>query len=128
MDLALSTFGISFAAFCVWLTVRIANRGERWAKWTLAAVLILAYPVSFGPACWISSPVRITLLPGDPPNLKPVFSTAPKCYWPIGWLAVNGPDAITACIVWYATRRCDGVILQTTAAGDFEYMSLSADE
>jgi hypothetical protein len=32
MVLVLSIFGVSFAAFCVWLTVRIVNRKERWAK------------------------------------------------------------------------------------------------
>jgi H+/Cl- antiporter ClcA len=41
MAIALSIVGIAFAAFCVWLTVRIVNRRERWAKWTLAAVLLL---------------------------------------------------------------------------------------
>jgi len=28
------------AAFCVWLTVRIVNRRERWAKWTLAFAIV----------------------------------------------------------------------------------------
>ncbi len=47
----------AFAAFCVWLTVRIVNRRERWAKWTLAVTLSLPvlYVASFGPTCWISS-------------------------------------------------------------------------
>jgi hypothetical protein len=39
MEIALSVFGIAFVAFCVWLTVRIINRRERWAKWTLAGVV-----------------------------------------------------------------------------------------
>ena len=42
MLLALSIFGVTFAAFCVWLTVRIISRRERWAKWTLAGVGVLA--------------------------------------------------------------------------------------
>lgn len=44
---------LAFAAFCVWLTVRIVNRQQRWAKWMLAAVLSLPalYVASFGPAC-----------------------------------------------------------------------------
>jgi len=52
---------VAFAAFCVWLAVRIFNRRERWAKWTLAAVLSLPglYVVSFGPVCWLSD--RATL-------------------------------------------------------------------
>ncbi|MBI3859557.1 MAG: hypothetical protein HY296_04880 [Thaumarchaeota archaeon] len=31
MATALSIFAATFAAFCVWLTVRIVNRKERWA-------------------------------------------------------------------------------------------------
>jgi hypothetical protein len=57
MVLVLSIFGIAFAAFCVWLAVRIINRRERWAKWTLASTLMLPvfYVASFGPACWLVS-------------------------------------------------------------------------
>ena len=36
----LASMGIAFAAFCVWLAVRIIKRRERWAKWT--AFLVLA--------------------------------------------------------------------------------------
>jgi hypothetical protein len=42
MALALPIFGVAFAAFCVWLVVRIVNRKERWAKWTLATVVSTA--------------------------------------------------------------------------------------
>ena len=38
----LAALGVAFAAFCVWLTVRIINRRERWAKWTLAVMLSLS--------------------------------------------------------------------------------------
>ena len=57
MAVALAIFGVAFAAFCVWLTVRIVNRRERWAKWTLAAVVGLPaiYVLGLGPACWVSS-------------------------------------------------------------------------
>jgi hypothetical protein len=43
--------GVSFAAVCVWLGVRIYNRRERWAKWTLAASVALPvlYVAGFGP-------------------------------------------------------------------------------
>jgi hypothetical protein len=60
-----SGLGVGFVAFCVWLTVRIVNRRERWAKRTavgLAAVLA-GYPLSIGPAGLIlnrqSTPVSI---------------------------------------------------------------------
>ena len=39
MTLFLSTLAVAFAALCVWLTVRIVNRRERWAKWTLAGAI-----------------------------------------------------------------------------------------
>ena len=80
MAVALSIFGLVFAAFCVWLGVRIVNRRERWAKWTLAGVFIaLAYPLSFGPACWIRS--RQTI-PGESYWRGGRLS---MIYVPIGW-------------------------------------------
>lgn len=56
MTVALPTLAVAFAAFCVWLMVRIVNRRERLAKWMLAAVVGLPvfYVASFGPACWIT--------------------------------------------------------------------------
>lgn len=56
MGIVLPTLAVAFAAFCVWLGVRIFNRRERWAKWTAVGLIVmLAYPLGFGPACWISS-------------------------------------------------------------------------
>ncbi len=62
---------VSFAALCVWLIVRIVNRRERWAKWTLAAVvgLPVLYVASFGPACWFTSRAHIWYF-----NLPSVYS------------------------------------------------------
>jgi hypothetical protein len=53
MTIVLPVLGVAFAAFCIWLAVRIFNRRERWAKWTLATVIGLPvlYVGSFGPAC-----------------------------------------------------------------------------
>jgi hypothetical protein len=52
--------GLGFAAFCVWLAVRIVNRQERWAKRTALGlfVVLVGYPLSIGPACWLSSRVE----------------------------------------------------------------------
>jgi hypothetical protein len=49
-----AALAVAFAAFAVWLTVRIVNRKERWAKWTAAvlAVALIVYPVSAGPWCY----------------------------------------------------------------------------
>jgi len=53
----LPALAVAATAFCVWLTVRIANRKERWAKWTLAGAVALPvlYVIGFGPACWLAS-------------------------------------------------------------------------
>jgi hypothetical protein len=54
MAILFSVLGMAIAALCVWLTVRIINRRERWSKRTLAAVVgvPMLYIMSFGPACW----------------------------------------------------------------------------
>ena len=52
MGLAMTIFGVAFAAFCVRLAVRIVNRRERWAKWTAVAILVIGpvlYVLSSGP-------------------------------------------------------------------------------
>jgi hypothetical protein len=51
--IVLPILGAAFAAAVVWLTVRLIDRRERWAKWTLAAMVALPvlYIASFGPAC-----------------------------------------------------------------------------
>lgn len=52
---------ITFAGFCVWLTVRIVNHHERWAKRTLAAVLgvPLLYVASLAPLFLLEAQVHI---------------------------------------------------------------------
>jgi hypothetical protein len=51
MTILLPALAAAFAAFCVWLGVRIFNRRERWAKWTLVNVvgLPVLYVASLGP-------------------------------------------------------------------------------
>jgi hypothetical protein len=57
MNPLLVSLAVAYAALCVWLGVRIVNRRERWAKWTLAGVIAVPslYVGSFGPACWLAS-------------------------------------------------------------------------
>jgi hypothetical protein len=56
MSIILPALAVAFAAFSGWLTVRIVNRRERWAKLTAVALAIaLLYPASFGPACWLTA-------------------------------------------------------------------------
>lgn len=74
MSILLPAVVVAFAAFCVWLTVRIVNRRERWAKWTLAAVVFglpVLYVASFGPACWVAAD-------------QGQIANVPVVYWPIG--------------------------------------------
>jgi hypothetical protein len=60
MSGALLVLAVAFSAFCVWLTVRIVNRRERWAKWTAVALIValIAYPLSIGPAYWMCTDGR----------------------------------------------------------------------
>jgi hypothetical protein len=56
MSIVLPSLAVAFAALCVWLGVRVFNRRERWAKWTAAVALVVAfvvYPLSAGPFVWL---------------------------------------------------------------------------
>jgi hypothetical protein len=72
---------VAFAAFGIWLTVRIVNRRERWAKRTALALacLPIVYVLSFGPACWIAAKPRVAGQ-NDEPRIGMRF------YFPIGAL------------------------------------------
>jgi hypothetical protein len=53
MAVALSVFGVAFAAFCVWLAVRMVNRGRKPGRafWAAALVVgLMLYVASIGPA------------------------------------------------------------------------------
>jgi hypothetical protein len=80
ISILLSTLAVAFAAFCVWLTVRIVNRRERWAKWMLAAVVggPALYVAGFGPAMWITVRTRGRILGLDAFVMvyEPVFTRA----------------------------------------------------
>lgn len=97
---------VIFTAFCIWLTVRILNRRERWAKWTLAGVVSVPvlYVASFGPACWYiaSTGIRNKQVPLDPDGYihrpKPWFDTV---YLPIGVFVGQEPYYIRPAFCWY---------------------------
>ncbi len=98
MTLILSVIVASFAAFCLWLTVRIVNRRERWAKWTAAGMLIaigVGYPLAFGPVCRYFSTVPIS--DDTPPDWLMLL------YAPCGRLVHGGPEIIRAPFVQYLT-------------------------
>lgn len=89
--------GVAFAAVCIWLTVRIINRRERWAKRTLAAVIILAYPFCAGQLLWLGQsnwiPSGYFYLPNSLKSLSEFGN---------GWVPIHWPP-----------RDLDGVILLT---------------
>jgi hypothetical protein len=100
MTILFPALAIAFAAFCVWLTVRIVNRRERWAKWTAItpAVSPVLYVPGFGPACWwLSEPLE------QSNTSLPKIRCVPSIYWPIGKIATHVPRSLGLWLNWYAT-------------------------
>jgi len=99
MTILLPTLAAAFAAFCVWLAVRIVNRQERWAKWTLGMVvgLPVLYVAGFGPACWLCEHGIL----GQ--------NAAWAAFRPMTWLACNGQplvaDGIRSYAVFWGDKR-----------------------
>jgi hypothetical protein len=100
MAITLSIFGVSFAAFCIWLVVRIVNRRERWAKWTLAVVAVapVIYLLTYGVAVRYD---RRQLLPAW---TRPVGERA---FAPIYWLLSNGPMPVRSSLAAYSRLWAD---------------------
>jgi hypothetical protein len=84
------------SVFCIWLTVRIVKRRERWAKRT-AVVLLASSPVLYvlgiGPAAWLNTR---HLMP------QSLGSASGHFYYPINWIMGHGPEAVGQAITWYA--------------------------
>ena len=97
MAMVLSIFGISYAAFCIWLTIRIINRREMWAKWTLAWVVgaPVLYVASAGPACW-----WLAQSPRDRTG-RGTMRYAPGIYWPLGHASRDLPQPVRGALQWY---------------------------
>jgi hypothetical protein len=92
MTTLLPALAVAFAAFCVWLTVRIVNRREQWAKRTLAGLIGLPvlYFASFGPICWLQ----------DRRILPPML--AQRIYGPLGLILDNCcSDRISELVIDY---------------------------
>jgi hypothetical protein len=92
--LIIAALAIAFAAFCIWLGVRIVNRREKWSKRLaiILAIVSILYPLSSGPATWI------LIKAGDPDWLyKPVR----WLYTPHEVVVVHGPEWLqTADMFW----------------------------
>jgi len=95
MSIILPVLAFAFAAFCVWLAVRIVNRRERWAKrlgWGLLIAATPSYTFLLGPLLWLH---RHDYLPSS------MVDACQRIYWPIDWLYKNGPAPISALLDWY---------------------------
>jgi hypothetical protein len=69
-----------------------------WAT-VVVVVVLVAYPLSFGPACWWQ-PVNYF----DPAHPRADhLPRAPNIYWPIGWFYIRGGARVRRGIDWYAT-------------------------
>jgi hypothetical protein len=81
-----------------------------WATMGVAVVLVL-YPLSFGPACWWFA------RKAENPFGKNIYKHAPRMYWPIGWLAKYSPRPLDDAIFWIAMRRDELIALPTDSDG-----------
>ena len=57
-----TVYSARFAAGCVWLTLRIINRRERWAKWTLLWLIVALVVYGLLQGCFRDQPH----IPGRP--------------------------------------------------------------
>lgn len=93
MTILILTIAIALAAFCVWLTVRIIHRRERWAKWMAGATLFavfVVYPASLGPWFWLDSTWRI----------PKSFVWTNEVYAPLRYLC-RSSETVNKAFVWY---------------------------
>jgi len=94
MTVVLAIFGVTFAAFCVWLVVRVINRRERWAKRT-AVILVVAptlYVLSIGPFSWLATRKYLP---------ERALSAAELLYGPVIWIGRDGPTPLKVAVEWY---------------------------
>jgi hypothetical protein len=119
MEILFLALAVAYAASAIWLTVRIVNRRERWAKRTALAVacLPLLYVLSFGPACWLAATPRVAGR-SDGPRL------AMRFYFPIGALIHHTRSENRKPLLWwinFGARHGGRVIIPTDASGKSWY-------
>ena len=97
MSILLPALGVAFAAFCIWLGVRMLNRRDRWAKRTLVGLVLglpVLYVASFGPACWTASRTRVG---------RELVGTL---YQPLIRCWSDGPRPVSRAIDWWMRLAC----------------------
>ena len=79
--MAIPILAVAFTAFCVWLTVRVINRKERWAKCTLAGVVgvPVLYVASYGPVRAMIEPKIYSV--GTDPLVDAYFTFYTPLFW-----------------------------------------------
>jgi hypothetical protein len=97
-ELIALVFGVVFAAGCLWLTVRIINRREEWARWTaigIALTMFVGYPLSLFPILWLATR---DLLPS-----YGVGGAIVRAYVkPVETAMERGPKCIETAVEWMA--------------------------
>jgi hypothetical protein len=111
MAVALSIFGVAFAAFCVWLTVRIVNRRKKpgWKFWAALIVLLVGYPLSIGPALVLS-------------QKHPAAGFIMPIYRPIG-TATFFSRTVQSAVIPYVQWWADGASVSYDATGRIELVA-----
>ena len=95
MSIIVPVAGVAFAAFAVWLAVRVVNRRERWAKRTatVLVVFLALYPLSIGPAEWMRRNGWLTPW---------IVEALTWFYSPLGQAYYNCPEPLRRAMDWYA--------------------------
>lgn len=101
----------AYAAFCLWLGVRLFNRRERWVKWMAVAMAVLPvlYALSSGPMKMIAWQRRVThastILPDGTSGIVARCETDlgewfPIAYAPLVWAFLLG-ESLGEPVNWY---------------------------
>jgi hypothetical protein len=78
-----------------------------WAT-VLVVVVLVAYPLSFGPAVWLTARANAS------------HAIVESVYWPILWLEHEGPDSSYYIIRWYGSIG--------TPAGEYVVFELTTSD
>jgi hypothetical protein len=89
-----------------------------WATVVVVAILV-AYPLSLGPACWLAARENPELDDGVISDLR----VTSHFYWPLGWAAANAPEPVRDLVSWYATLRHRHVALPYTRQGNEHWIA-----
>ena len=71
-----------------------------WTFWTVVALfaVLVGYPLSFGPACWIIS------------RMHSRIPVAELIYRPVIWAWINSPSPIQKAGIWYASLAAQDTV------------------